>query len=344
VTKLANRLGLSVGVLSALLIVYLVWGSTYLAIRFAIDTLPPFSMSGLRFLIAGAVLYIWARATGVPRPERAHWPAAAGIGALLLLGGNGAVVWAVSRIPSGIAALLVAVEPVAVALLAPLVLGHRRAGLRVAVGLTAGVAGVAVLVVDPRGLDPTTVDLAGTMAVVFGAVSWAAGSLWSVRAALPASRAMSSALQMLTGGALLLAAGGAAGEWQRWTLEKVSPGSIAAFAYLVVFGSIVAFSAYGYLMRAAPPTVASTYAFVNPMVAVLLGWLVVSEPITWRVGAASALILAAVALMLRGEPRSSAEPAAEDEGTRTSPAVRSRPSIEPPSIAATPAEPGGCAG
>jgi drug/metabolite transporter (DMT)-like permease len=301
-TRIERRLGLGAGVVSALLTVYLVWGSTYLAIRYAIETLPPFSMAGLRFLLAGAVLLAWALATGAPRPRRGHWGPSLGIGGLLLLGGNGAVVWAEQRIPSGIAALIVAVEPVAIALLAPLVLGHRRAGARVAIGLGAGVFGVAILVVDPSGLDPTSIDVAGTLAVVLGAISWAFGSLWSVRAALPESRAMASALQMLFGGALLLAAGGLSGEWGRFALEQASVRSVLAFLYLVVFGSIVAFSAYSYLIRSAPPSVASTYAFVNPVVAVLLGWAAAGEPLNWRVGVASGLILAAVVLMIRGEP------------------------------------------
>ena len=321
-TRLERRLGLGSGVVLALLVVYLVWGSTYLAIRFAIETLPTFSMAGMRFLIAGAALYLWARAQGAPPPRRAHWLPSFGIGALLLLGGNGAVVWSEHRIPSGIAALVVAVEPVAIALLAPLILGHRRPGLRAVAGLTAGVAGVAILVVDPRGLDPTSVDLAGTLAVVLGALSWALGSLWSVRAALPESRAMASALQMLLGGTLLLGAGGLAGEWSRWSFDQTSLRSLAAFGYLVVFGSIVAFSAYAYLMRAAPPNVASTYAFVNPVVAVLLGWLVAGEPLNWRVGVSSVLILAAVATMILSESR----------GRRDGASVRLR--AESPSVAA----------
>jgi drug/metabolite transporter (DMT)-like permease len=332
VTRLARRLGLEPGVVVALLTVYLVWGSTYLAIRYAIETLPTFSMAGVRFLIAGSILYAWARFKGAPSPRREHWLPSFGIGALLLLGGNGAVVWSEHRIPSGIAALLVAVEPVMIALLAPVVLGHRRIGARGVAGLLAGLAGVAILVVDPRGLDPTTVDLAGAGAVVLGALSWALGSLWSVRAELPSSRAMASALQMLLGGALLLGAGGAAGEWGRWSLEQSSARSLAALAYLVVFGSIVAFSAYAYLMREAAPSVASTYAFVNPVVAVLLGWLVAGEPLTWRVGVASALILSAVALMVRGESRrgddaeTSAAPAAARAAPPCAPSGVARPS------------------
>ncbi len=310
------------GLLLALATVYLVWGSTYLAIRFAIETLPPFSMAGLRFLLAGAVLYVWARATGAARPQRRFWGPSAGIGALLLLGGNGAVVWAEHHIPSGVAALLVAVEPVWIALLAPLVLGHRRAGARAILSLLAGIAGVAVLVIDPAGFDATSIDPAGALAVVLGSLSWAIGSLWTVRAALPESRPMATALQMLTGGLLLVLAGGAAGEWGGIRLDAISTRSALAFLYLVVFGSIIAFSAYAYLLRAARPAVAATYAFVNPVVAVLLGWLFAGESLTWRVAVASVLILAAVAAQIRGEP---GPPAAVAEAPENAAPLAARP-------------------
>jgi len=258
-------------------------------------------MAGVRFLLAGSALYGWARLRGAPRPQRAQWGSGVVIGALLLLGGNGGVVWAESRIPSGVAALLVAIEPVWIALLAPLVLGHRRVGARAVSGLVAGVLGVAVLVVDPRGLDPSSVDPVGAIVVVLAALSWAVGSLYSIRANVPESRAAASGVQMLCGGALLVLFGGTTGEWSHLAAATPSARSLIALGYLVVFGSIVAFSAYAFLLRAARPTVAATYAFVNPMVAVLLGWLVASEALSWRVGAASALILAAVALLITAD-------------------------------------------
>jgi len=286
------------GALVALATVYLVWGSTYLAIRYAIETLPMFTMAGLRFLLAGGILLAWGRAQGGARPAGRLGGPAALIGLLLLLGGNGGVVWAEHRIPSGVAALLVAVEPVWIALLAPLVSGARRAGLKVAIGLGAGLFGVAVLVVDPTGgLDPTSVDVAGAAAVVFAALSWAIGSLLAVRADLPRSAGVSTGMQMLAGGTALLVTGGLAGEWSDIDPSAFSARSIAAFLYLVVAGSIVAFTAYTYLLRNVRPTVVATYAFVNPVVAVLLGWLVAGEPLTWRVAASSALILMAVALI-----------------------------------------------
>jgi drug/metabolite transporter (DMT)-like permease len=303
------------GVVLALAIVYIVWGSTYLAIRFAIETLPAFTMAGLRFLLAGGILYAWARAKGTPRPAARQWRPAALIGLLLLLGGNGGVVWAEHRIPSGVAALLVAVEPVWIALLAPAISGARRAGRRVALGLAAGLVGVTVLVLDPTGgLDPTSIDFLGATAVVLAALSWALGSLVATRADLPRSAALATGMQMLVGGSALLAAGGLAGEWGEIDPSTFSARSLAAFGYLVVAGSIVAFSAYTYLLRNVRPTVVATYAFVNPVVAVLLGWLVAAEPLTWRVAASSALILLAVALIFsdHGE-RGEAAPAADGE-------------------------------
>ncbi len=293
-----DRWGGRLGVALALATVYLVWGSTYLAIRFAIETLPTFTMAGSRFLLAGALLYGYARATGSRRPSARGWGSAAVIGALLLLGGNGAVVWAEHRIPSGIAALLVAVEPVFIALLAPLVLGGRRPGGRALAGLLAGILGVATLVVEPQGLAATSVDLLGSVVVVLGALSWALGSLWSVRARPVASPVLAIGMQMLAGGLLLVLVGGAAGEWGALSWRAFSTRSLAAFGYLVVMGSIVAFSAYGYLLRHARPSVVATYAFVNPVVAVLLGWLLAGENLTWRVAASAALILAALALIL----------------------------------------------
>lgn len=308
------------GIALALATVYLVWGSTYLAIRFAIETLPTFTMAGLRFLIAGGALYAFARATGAARPTGRDWGPAAVIGALLLLGGNGAVVWAEHRIPSGVAALLVAVEPVFIALLAPLILGGRRAGLRVLVGLLAGIAGVATLVADPLGgADATSVDWLGAAAVVAGAASWAIGSLWSVRARTVASPALGTGMQMLAGGALLTLAGGAAGEWPGIDPGAVSTRSLAAFGYLVVAGSIVAFSAYAYLLRNARPSVVATYAFVNPVVAVLLGWLFAGEPLTWRVALATALILAALALIFGERPKDEATPERADANVGVDP-------------------------
>ena len=297
----AEKVRLSAVALLALFVVYVVWGSTYLAIRVAIETLPGFTMAGVRFLAAGTLLYAWGRMRGGAAPTRAQWRLSAGIGALLLLGGNGGVVWAEHRIDSGVAALLIAIEPVWIALLTPFVLGAARAGWRTALGLALGVAGVAVLVVDPTGSDPTSVDPLGALVVVLSALTWALGSLITVKAELPGARSVAFGAQMLCGGVLLLGAGALAGEWAAVDPARFSGRSLAALAYLVVFGSIAAFTAYGYLLRATPPLVASTYAFVNPLVAVFLGWLLADEAVGGRVGIATVVILGAVALIFRGE-------------------------------------------
>jgi drug/metabolite transporter (DMT)-like permease len=296
-----ERRGLGAPELVALLVVYLVWGSTYLAIRVAIETLPGFTMAGVRFLVAGALLFLWGRWRGGAMPTTAQWLRSAGIGALLLLGGNGLVVWSEYRIGSGVAALLVAIEPVWVALLSPLVLGAARASWRTAVGLVLGVGGVAALVIDPSGSDATRADPLGALAVVVATLSWALGSLWTVRADLPKARTVGFGAQMLCGGALLLTTGALSGEWRAIEPTQFSSRSVAALFYLVVFGSIAAFSAYGYLLRTTAPLVASTYAFVNPLVAVALGWLFAGEPVGARLALATALILGAVALIFRDE-------------------------------------------
>ena len=289
--------------LAALLAVYLVWGSTYLAIRFAITSLPTFSMAGARYLIAGALLYGWGRLRGGKRPEARTLVPIAVIGALLLVGGNGLVVWAEHRIASGIAALLIATEPLWIALLVPLVTRGRRPGLRTWAGIAIGLAGVFVLVGGFGGMGSGGIDVAGAFAVVAASFFWALGSLYSTRARLPASPWIATGSQMLAGGALLALLGGLNGEWAAFEPAKVTAPALWAFAYLVTFGSIVAFMAYAYLLRNARPTVVSTYAFVNPIIAVLLGWWVVGEPVSARVVVAGALILAALVAILYDEPK-----------------------------------------
>jgi drug/metabolite transporter (DMT)-like permease len=293
--------------LAALLAVYLVWGSTYLAIRLAIESLPTFSMAGVRYLIAGALLYAWGRLRGGKRPEARSLLPIAVIGALLLVGGNGLVVWAEHHIPSGIAALLIATEPLWIAVLVPAVTGGRRPGLRTFGGIAIGLTGVFVLVGGvgmTGGTSGGGIDIAGALAVVLASFFWALGSLYSTRAKLPDSPWISTGSQMLAGGAMLLLLGGGTGEWSSFDPAKVTASALWAFAYLVIFGSIVAFTAYAYLLRNARPTVVSTYAFVNPIVAVLLGWWVVDEPVSGRVVVAGALILAALVAIMYDEPKS----------------------------------------
>ncbi|HEX5759939.1 MAG TPA: drug/metabolite exporter YedA [Thermoanaerobaculia bacterium] len=299
--------------------VYLIWGSTYLAIRFAIETIPPFLMAGARFLVAGVLLYVWARASGAARPTLAQWRATAAIGGFLLLGGNGGVVWAEQHVPSGIAALLITTEPLWIVLLDWLRPNGRRPGWRVAAGLLLGFAGT-VLLVRP-GLGGGVYPL-GAIVLVLASLSWAWGSLRSTWAPLPSSRILTTGMQMLAGGALLLLVGLATGEPARFALAEVSTRSLLAVLYLVVFGSLIAFSAYVWLLREAPPALVATYAYVNPVVAVLLGWGLAGEPLTAGTLAAAAVIIAGVVVITTAPRHPAARPLPAREVASASPEER----------------------
>jgi len=287
-----------VALVFAFAIVYTVWGSTYLAIRFAIETLPPFLMAAARFLTAGTVVYVWARlAVGVERPGRAQWKAAAIVGPLLLLGGNGLVVWSELRIPSGVAALLGGTTPFWMVLLDWLRRGGVRPTGQVVLGLLCGLVGLVWLIGPDSLAGGGRIDLLGAAAVVLAGIAWAAGSIYQRHAPMPASAALSTAMQMLTGGAALLVVALALGEWSQAEVASFSLRSVLAFLYLVVFGSIVAFSAYVWLLRASTPARVSTHTYVNPTVAVLLGWAVADEPLTPRMLVAVAVIISGVALI-----------------------------------------------
>ncbi|KAA0255827.1 hypothetical protein FBQ97_07535 [Acidobacteria bacterium ACD] len=287
-------------VLLAFAAVWLIWGSTYLAIRVVLETLPPFTMAGVRFVAAGLLLGAFSLARGAARPTRAQWGTALVLGGLLFLGGNGAVVWAEQRIASGLAALLVAIEPLWVVLLQARS-GAGRPSARAVLGVVLGIAGLLVLI-GPWNLGASDrVDLAGSVVVVAGSLSWAIGSLAGRTAKLPEPPPLAAATQMLAGGALLLVAGLAAGEPARVVWSAVSLRSVLALAYLALFGSIVAFTAYLFLLRQVSPARASTYAFVNPVVAVVLGAWLGGEPLTPRLLAAGALIVGAVVLITLGE-------------------------------------------
>jgi drug/metabolite transporter (DMT)-like permease len=287
----------------ALLTVYVVWGSTYLAIAVADRSLPPFLMLAGRFLLAGAALYAWARCRGAARPTARQWRAAAVVGAALLVVDTGGVAWAEQRVPSGIAALLVASVPLFVALLDRVCFGIRiPAGA--AVGIAVGLLGVSLLV-GPSG----HLDAVGAAVLLLASFAWAAGSAYARVAPLPEHTFLSAAMQMLAAGAALAVVGVSSGE-----ADAVHPSaaSLGAFGFLVVFGSLLAFTAYGWLLRNAPSPLASTYAYVNPAVAVFLGWLFVGEHVGTREIAAGLVILSSVALLaIRHERRAAPEPVAE---------------------------------
>ena len=300
-------------VVTALLIVYVVWGSTYLGIAVMIQTMPPLLAAGVRYGTAGLIMLValvaharW-RSSNEPaeRPTRAHVRSAFIIGSLLLLGGNGGVVLAELRIPSGIAAVLVATVPIWLAVFDAIVTRRRPSPLVIG-GLVAGIAGVAVLLVPVEGLDD--VDPIGILLVLGAAISWATGSLYARHAPLPRSGLLGTGLEMLAGGVVLVAAGTLLGEIGRTDVSQFSLNSILAIAYLVVFGSIVAFTAYTWLLANVPVSTVGTYAYVNPIVAVALGALFLGEPITPRTLVAAVIIIGAVVAMVSGRPRATEEP------------------------------------
>jgi drug/metabolite transporter (DMT)-like permease len=277
--------------------VYTVWGSTYLAIRFAVETLPPLLMAGARFVLSGAILLLWSRLRGHGPPTKRDWMTGIVAGALLLLGGNGAVVWAEQRVPSGIAALLVAVVPLWMVLLDWLRPGGRRPASLVFVGLALGLVGLGLLVGPDALRGGGAIDPVGAGVLIAGSLSWAVGSLYTQRAPRPSSANTGSGAQMLGGGLCLLAVALMMGEGAALDLAHASTRSLLGFAYLVTFGSLIGFTAYAYLLAHTTAAKAATYAYVNPVVAVLLGWAFASEPVTTRTLVAAAVILAGVAII-----------------------------------------------
>lgn len=301
-------------VVSALLVVYVVWGSTYFAIAVMIETMPPLLSAGIRYATAGLLVLgvlvanarLRSRTAPIERPSRAQWRSALIIGALLLLGGNGGVVLAELYIPSGMAAVLVATVPIWLAVFDAAITRRRPSPLVIG-GLVAGIAGVAVLLVPVEGLEQ--LDPLGVGLVVVAAISWATGSLYARHAPLPRSGLLATGMEMLAGGLVLVVAGSLIGEIGRTELEAFSVRSMIALAYLVVFGSIIAFTAYTWLLAHVPVSTVGTYAYVNPIVAVALGAVFLSEPITLRTVAATVVIIGAVIAMVSGRPR-----VAEEQG------------------------------
>jgi drug/metabolite transporter (DMT)-like permease len=276
--------------------VYLIWGSTYLAIRFAIETIPPFLMAGVRFLVAGAVLLVWSHARGTPWPTRAEWRVAAVVGTLLLLGGNGGVVWAEQTVPSSLAALIVAAVPIVTVALDWMRPGGVRPGRATILGLLTGFAGVALLV-NPFARDVARVNPMGAVALLVATVSWSAGAIYSRGAKGVAAPLMGAGANMIAGGAGLALCGVLAGELPRLHPGAISTRSALALLYLIFVGALVGFTAFFWLLANTTPAKSTTYAYVNPVVAIILGWAIAGEPLTPRILVAATIIIGGVVMI-----------------------------------------------
>ncbi len=295
-----NARRFSILLIAAFAAVYIFWGSTYLAIKYAIETLPPFLMAGSRFIFAGSILYVWARLSkDYEKPSFKHWRTSFIVGTLLLLGGNGGVVLAQHYISSSLAALLVATEPFWIVLLSWLWLKGTRPNWKVAFGLLIGFVGVYLLIGGQGGnsAESGTGQILGAFLVIAGAFSWALGSMYGLRATTPKSSALTAGMQMLSGGLVLTVVGTLKGEWTSFSIADISANSWFALAYLIIFGSLIGFTAYSWLLKNAQPAKVATYAYVNPVIAVFLGWLIAGEFFTMQMLVGAGIIVGSVALI-----------------------------------------------
>jgi len=279
----------------ALLALYIVWGSTYLAIRFAVETLPAFLHGSIRFLISGAILFLWRRAAGDPMPTTSNWKSTAIVGTLLLLGGNGLVALAEKNIPSGIAALVISTSPFWLVLFEALRSGGTKPNWQSILGLIVGFIGVFILI-GPAEITGSGqhFNTASVIMLLIAPFLWSLGSIYARGADMPRSTLMSTGMQMLAGSVSLLLVSLLTGELNGFSFAQVSANSWWGLFYLITFGSLVGFVSYGWLLHNAPVSLTSTYAYVNPVVAVFLGWLLANEDLNARIGIASAIIIGSV--------------------------------------------------
>ncbi len=284
-------------VLLAFAIIYFVWGSTFLAIRVGVREVPPFLLAAMRFLVAGIVLYGWMRARGTASPTAREWGASSLLAVLIFVLDYGLLFWAERRVPSGIAAVMMATIPVFMALAEIVFLRTQRLTLRLGLALLVGMAGVAVLVGHTMSLGEAPVDTAGACALLVAAISWSVAASLSRKLPLPAAKAMSSGAQMLAGGVLLTMTATLLGEFRGFHVQAVSRGAWLALAYLIVAGSIVGFTAYVWLIHHESPTRVGTYAYVNPVVAVLVGYFLGGEVIGPRTIVGTLLVLVSVVVI-----------------------------------------------
>lgn len=278
----------------ALLALYIVWGSTYLAILFAVDTIPPFLQAGLRFLISGLILVIWRRAAGDEMPSLKQWKSIAIVGTLLLLGGNGLVSFAEQRIASGVAALIIGTVPLWLVLIEALRPGGVRPSWRAIIGLIVGFGGIYLLIGPSELTGEFQFDVLGTLVLLTAALLWSIGSIYSRSAELPKSALMTTGAEMLAGSIPIFIVSILFGEWSSFSFAQVSVQSWLALLYLITFGSMVGFVAYIWLLQNAPVSLVATYAYVNPLVAVLLGSWFAQESLTARTLVAAGIIIGSV--------------------------------------------------
>lgn len=278
----------------ALIALYIVWGSTYLGIKVAIETIPPFFHAGMRFLASGIILVIWQRSAGVEMPTRRQWISVAIIGNLLLLGGNGLVSWAEQFIPSGIAALIIGSVPIFLVIGEAIRPGGVKPNWQAILGIVIGFVGIYVLVGPSKDAGGTALNVFGVIALLTACVLWTIGSIYSKNAELPKSVLMSTGAQMLMGSIGLFIVSGLTGELGSWDISAVSARSIYGLLYLIFIGSLIGFVAYGWLLQNAPISLVATYAYVNPIVAVLLGYWLGNEALEPRIWLATAIIIGSV--------------------------------------------------
>jgi drug/metabolite transporter (DMT)-like permease len=284
-------------ILLAFAIIYFVWGSTYLAIRVGVSEMPPFLMAGLRFTAAGLALYAWMRITGVASPSGREWRSAMVLGALMFLIDYACLFWAEQRIPSGLSAVILALIPVCITILEIAIVRTQRLTMRLALGLLLGIAGVVVLMNPSASLGEAPLDHKGAIALLIACCGWSIGTVVTGKLTLPASKAMSAGAQMLCGGAQLLILAAVAGEFKHFRAQDISARAWFSLIYLIIAGSIVAFTAYVWLLHYESPTKVGTYAYVNPVVAVILGAAFGGEIIGRRTLIGTALILVSVVVI-----------------------------------------------
>jgi drug/metabolite transporter (DMT)-like permease len=289
---------------AALSAVYFIWGSTYLVISFAIETIPPLAMAGVRTSLAGLLLIAWTRLRHEERPRLIHWRSAWIIGTLLFVAGNGGVTWAEQHVPTGFAALMIGAVPIWIVLINWLAFGGDRPNQRMAMGLGLGLCGLALLVGPADLVGGEHIDSRGIIVLVIASLSWSVGSLYARQAPLPDNSLLAAGMEIFCGGMMLLMTSAGTGEWARLDLGGISLRSVLAMLYLSLIGSLVSFSAYVWLLRHTTPARATSYAYVNPVVAVILGWAFAGEPVTIRMIAATTIIVLAVVVItsLRAQP------------------------------------------